>query len=146
MPWMPNAKDMKRNPGSTREGCGDILGEDDGCQKAGKPKKLDVFHVGWVWNVSYGWVGSTRSTPNAGLNAPPTWHDLPLPMCQHSAGWSGRSNGYIGPCFFKLANMSLGCRRDQRLPCRQLLTYHIPTLGKGIIIDSKAVLGKGYVL
>lgn len=59
---------MKRNPGSTREGCGDILGEDDGCKKLASLiyTKLDFFHVGWVWNVSYGWVESTRSTPNAG--------------------------------------------------------------------------------
>lgn len=80
---MPNAKDMKRNPGSTREGCGDILGE-DGCKKAGKPyTKLDfLFIFGKTKLVGCGMfpmVGldlpeCTTGNPNLNLDLPA---DLP---------------------------------------------------------------------
>lgn len=93
---MPNAKDMKRNPGSTREGCGDILGEDDGCKKLASLRNSIFFMLvgcGMFPMVGLNLPECTTGNPNLNL-------DLHLPMCQHPGG----SRGYIdltviGPFF-----------------------------------------------
>ena len=71
MPWMPNAKDMKRNPGSTREGCGDILGEDDGCKKLASLRKSIFFMLVGCGMFPMVGLNLPDLPPNAGLNVNP---------------------------------------------------------------------------